>query len=74
MNRDSLDLAAVLHRALERAAQNLTIEKLLNQIGLDPSSITFDAIFHRLLDIMLANINIASMCALSAPVSMLQRY
>ena len=67
-------MAAVLHRALERAAQNLTIEKLLNQIGLDPSSITFDAIFHRLLDIMLANINIASMCALSAPVSMLQRY
>jgi len=57
-----------LDRALERAAQNLTIEKLLIQIGLDPSNITFHAIFHRLIDIALANINLASMCALVGAV------
>ncbi len=57
-----------MDRALERAAQNLTIEKLLIQIGLDPSNITFHAIFHRLIDIALANINLASMCALVGAV------
>ena len=59
-----LDLAAILNRALERATQNLTIEKLLIQIGLDPSNVTFHAIFQRLIDIAAANINFASMCAL----------
>ncbi len=64
MNKDSLDLAAILHRALERAAQNLTIEKLLIQIGLDPSNVTFHEIFQRLVDITVAHINFASVCAL----------
>jgi len=59
-----LDLAAILNRALERATQNLTIEKLLIQIGLDPSNVTFHAISQRLIDIAAANINFASMCAL----------
>ena len=68
MNKDSLDLAAILNRALDRAAQNLTIEKLLMQIGLDPGNITFHAIFARLIDIALANINFASMCALVGAV------
>jgi hypothetical protein len=64
MNSADLDLAGVLNRALERATQNLRIEKLLIQIGLDPSNVTFDAIFHRLIDIAVSNINFASMCAL----------
>ncbi len=64
MNKDSLDLAAVFHHALERAAQNLTVEKLLIQMGLDPSNVTFHEIFQRLIDIAVANINIASVCAL----------
>jgi len=68
MNKDSLDLAAILNCALERAAQNLTIEKLLIQIGLDPTNITFHAIFHRLIDIAVAHINFASMCALVGAV------
>ena len=68
MNKDSLDLAAILNRALDRAAQNLTIEKLLMQIGLDPGNITFHAIFAKLIDIALANINFASMCALVGAV------
>ena len=64
MNSQYLDLAGILNRFLERAAQNLTIEKLLIQLHLDPNNITFDAIFHRLADITLANITIPNTCAL----------
>jgi hypothetical protein len=64
MIRADLDLAGILNRALERASQNLTIEKLLLQLGLDPSNVSFHAIFQRLIDIAVANINFASMCAL----------
>jgi hypothetical protein len=58
------DMADFLDRLAERAAQNLTIEKLLLQLNLDPSNISFDAIWHRLNDVMLANINIANTFAL----------
>ena len=58
------DLTSILNRALERASENLSFNKLLVQIGVDPSNITFDAIVQRLLDIVVANINVASMCAL----------
>jgi len=61
---DNMDLPATLNRIVERAAQNLTIEKLLLQLNLDPSNITFDAVFHRLVDVLIANINIANECAL----------
>lgn len=64
MNSVILDVTDLLNRIVERAAQNLTIEKLLIQLNLDPSNITFEAIFHRLVDIALANINIANTCAL----------
>jgi Cyclic nucleotide-binding domain len=64
MNSEHLDLATILNRALERAAQNLSIEKLLIEIGLDPSNVTFDAIFQRLADIATSHINFSSMCAL----------
>jgi hypothetical protein len=64
MGSASFDLAAVLNRALEYAAQNLRVEKLLIQLGLDPSNLTYEAIFNRLIDIVLANINFANMLAL----------
>jgi uncharacterized protein (DUF697 family) len=66
MNSQYLDLAAILDRFVERAAQNLTIEKLLIQLHLDPNNITFDAIFHRLVEILLVNITFANTCALIA--------
>jgi uncharacterized protein (DUF697 family)/CRP-like cAMP-binding protein len=66
MNSEHLDPAAILNRFLERAAQNLTIERLLLQLHLDPNNISFDAIFHRLVEIVLVNINITNMCALIA--------
>ena len=59
-----LDLTSILNHALERASENLSFNKLLVQIGIDPSNVTFDAIVQRLLDIVVANINVASMCAL----------
>jgi CRP-like cAMP-binding protein len=64
MKIESLYLAEILNRALDRAAQHLTVEKLLLQMGLDPSNITFHAIFQRLLDIAVTNTNFANMFAL----------
>ena len=64
MNSAIFDIMEVLDRIVERAAQNLTIEKLLIQLHLDPTNITFDAIYQRLLEVVLANINIANFCAL----------
>jgi len=64
MNSEIFDMAATLNRIVERAAQNLTIEKLLIQLHLDPNNITFDIIFQRMLEVALANINIANFCAL----------
>lgn len=58
------DITAFLDRVAEHAAQNLTVEKLLIQLNLDPSNITFDAIWHRVGEVILANINIANTCAL----------
>lgn len=64
MNSQLLDVASILDRIVERAAQNLTIEKLLLQLHLDPNNITFDEIFHRLVEVTLANINTPNLCAL----------
>ena len=64
MNSQYMEMATLLDRILERAAQNLTIGKLLARFQFDPSNFTFDVVFHRLVDLVLANINIANMCAL----------
>ena len=64
MGSANLDPAGILSRVLEYAAQNLRFEKLLIQLGLDPTNITYEAIFSRLLDIVIANINFANMLAL----------
>jgi CRP-like cAMP-binding protein len=44
------------------------IAKLLAQLGVDPSSVTFEAVFNRLVDLLLANINIANAVALCGAV------
>jgi hypothetical protein len=59
-----VDLSTILDRILDKAADNLRIAKILIQLGLDPNNVTYDAIFNRLLEIFLANITIANMCAL----------
>src|SRR5688572_10696830 len=58
------DLSSVLDRILERATDNLRIAKILTQLGLDPSNITYEAIFDRLLEIFIANITLANILAL----------
>ena len=64
MNSASLDPTAILNRILEIAAQNLRVEKVLIQLGLDPAHLTYDAVFNRLIDVTAANITIANMMAL----------
>jgi hypothetical protein len=64
MNLTNADLSGALNRILDVASDNLRIAKILMQMGLDPNNITYDAIFNRILEIVLANINLANMCAL----------
>jgi Cyclic nucleotide-binding domain len=64
MNLGMVDLSTILDRILDKAADNLKIAKILLQLGLDPHNITYDAIFARLLDILLTNITVANLCAL----------
>ena len=64
MNLGIVDLSTILDRILDKAADNLRIAKILIQLGLDPNNVTYDAIFNHLLEIFLANITIANICAL----------
>ena len=61
---ESSDKAPILDRILDTAADNLRIAKILVQMGLDPNDITYDALFNRLLEILLANITLANMFGL----------
>src|SRR6202035_4302659 len=62
------DLSTILNRILDTAADNLRIAKFLIQLGLDPDNITYDALFNRLLEVVLTNITLASMCALMGSI------
>ena len=65
MNSASLDASTLLNRALEAASsQNLRIENLLFQLGLDPSNFTYRAVFDRLIDAALAHMTFTNMMAL----------
>jgi hypothetical protein len=58
------EFSTILNRVLDAAADNLRIAKILVQMGLDPNNITYDALFNRLGEIVLANITLANMFAL----------
>ena len=60
----SSDKGTILDRILDTAADNLRIAKILVQMELDPNNITYDALFNRLLEILLANITLANMFGL----------
>src|ERR1700709_955572 len=64
MYASNADLSTALDRILNAAADNLRFAKILVQMGLDPNNITYDALFDRLLEIVLANITLANMFAL----------
>jgi hypothetical protein len=59
----SADFSTILNRILDTAADNLRIANILVQMGLDPNNVTYDALFDRLLEIVLANITLANMFA-----------
>src|ERR1700694_120627 len=58
------DMSTILDRILDTEAHNPRIAKILVQLGLDPNNVTYDAIFDRFLEILLANITLANMFAL----------
>jgi hypothetical protein len=62
------DMSDALNRILDTATDNLRVAKVLIQLGLDPNNVTYDAIFNRLLEIVLANITLANMFALVGAV------
>jgi hypothetical protein len=64
LNLSNVELPTIMDRILDKAADNLRFAKILVQLGLDPDNVTYDAVFNRLLEIFLANITIANMCAL----------
>src|SRR4030081_3731199 len=64
MNFSNADLSTTLNRILDRAADNIRVAKILVQLSQQPDYITYDAIFNRLLEIVLANITLANMFAL----------
>jgi CRP-like cAMP-binding protein len=44
--------------------QNLKLDKIFTDLGLDPNHFTIDAVIHRLMEVAVANINIANVLAL----------
>jgi hypothetical protein len=65
---DNADMSNALDRILDAAADNLKVAKILVQLGLDPNNISYDAIFNRLLEIVVANTTLANMFALVGAV------
>jgi hypothetical protein len=68
MASSSADISTILNRILDTAADNLRIAKILVQMGLDPNNITYDALFNRLFEIVLANITVANLFAVVGAV------
>ena len=64
MNLGNVDPSTILDRMLDNASDNLSIAKNLIRFGPDPGNITFEAVFNRLSEFVLANITLASVCAL----------
>jgi hypothetical protein len=64
MSSGNVDLSSILNRILDTAADNLRVAKILVLLGLDPNNVTYEAIFNRLFEIVLAQITLANMCAL----------
>ena len=64
MDSISADLSTMLDRLLDTASDNLRVAKVLVRMGLDPNNITYDALFNRLFEIVLADITLANMFAL----------
>ena len=74
MNVAFLDLTALIERVLAYASTNLRIERILIQLGLDPSNLTYDVLSERVLDIALENITFANVFALIGGVFLISTF
>ena len=61
---NAVDPDLTLGRVLNFMGQNLKLDKIFTDLGLDPNHFTVDAAIHRLMEVAVANINIANMLAL----------
>jgi len=61
---NAVDPDSTLGRVLNFMGQNLKLDKIFTDLGLDPNHFTIDAVVHRLMEVAVANINIANMLAL----------
>ena len=60
----SVDPDSTLGRILNFIGQHLKVDKLFIDMGFDPNHFTWDAVFHRVVEIVWANINVANSLAL----------
>jgi hypothetical protein len=65
MTLNTTSASTMLDRVIDTAADNLRIAKVLVQLGFDPNNITLSGVLDRRLEIFLAHLNAASMCALA---------
>lgn len=61
---NAVDPDSTLGRVLNFMGQNLKLDKIFTDLGLDPNHFTIDAVIHRLMEVAVANINIANVLAL----------
>ena len=60
----SADPDSTLGRILNFLGQNLKLDKIFIDLGLDPNHFTYDAVAHRVMEAIIANINVANVLAL----------
>lgn len=60
----SADPDSTLGRILNFVGQNLKLDKVFIDLGLDPNHFTYDAVAHRVMEVIIANINVANVLAL----------
>ena len=56
----SADPDLTLGRVLNFLGQHLKIDKVFLDLGLDPNHFTYDAVIYRVMEVAIANINIAT--------------
>jgi len=62
----SANLDSVVNDAYAFMAQSyFQVDKLITELGFDPAHLSFDAVTHRLMDVVVANINTANLLALA---------
>jgi hypothetical protein len=65
MTSGSMESIAIANRVLDVAAKDLSFNKFMLELGIDPVHTSYHGIFSRLTDIALSNINLTNMLALA---------